>query len=56
MKKLILTVIISALTFGVYAQNKTFTLPENKGDKLNGQELKEEDMPVILYIYKKINL
>ena len=37
MKKLIFTVIISALTFGVYAQNKTFTLPENEGDKLKGQ-------------------
>jgi len=33
-------------------ENNNFTFPENKGDKLKGQELKEEDMPVILYIYK----
>ena len=63
MKKLILTVIISALTFGVYAQNKTFTLPENEGDKLKGQYIviEEKGTPqenynkVINYINKTYN-
>ena len=63
MKKLILTVIISALTFGVYAQNKTFTLPENEGEKLGGQYIvidekgtpQENYNKVINYINKTYN-
>ncbi len=63
MKKIILTVIISALTFGVYAQNKTFTLPENEGEKLGGQYIvidekgtpQENYNKVINYINKTYN-
>jgi hypothetical protein len=63
MKKLILTVIISALTFGVCAQNKTFTLPENEGERLGGQYIvidekgtpQENYNKVINYINKTYN-
>ena len=54
MKKLIFTVIISALTFGVYAQGKIFNFPEDEGEQLAGQYIVIEEKGTPLENFNKV--